>query len=458
MPTHNRRGFLKSTASLASGIIFAPTIIPASVLGKRSGFIPPSDRITMAFIGAGNQAGNDARGFLRDERVQITTICDVNKESTGYWNGALAGRVPLMNRVNEAYSEKFGQNYQGTKGYEDFREALALDDVDTVVIDTPDHWHAIPAMMAAAAGKDIYCQKPLSLTIPEGRAMSNAVKKYNVVFQTGSQQRSSLYFRRACELVRNGRIGKLQTVRCGLPGGTPDFGKTAHLTNTIDIPKGFNYDLWLGPAPEAPYCPARTHVNFRWVLDYSGGQVTDWGGHHPDIAQWGMDTEYTGPVKVQNAQAQWADHPVFDTATAFYFECIYKNGVKLIISSREKRGGVTFEGTEGSVWATRGNYGASSPEIYYSKLGKDDIRLYKSDNHYRNFIDCVLSRETPIAPAEIAHRSISIGHLGNIAMQLGEDLEWNPDQEQFVGHAKANAMLARPMRAPWDKLFEEYKV
>ena len=184
-----RRGFLKKSATLTSGLIVLPSIIPASVLGKKSGFLPPSDRINLAFIGAGNQAGNDARGFLQDERVQITSICDVNAESMGYWNGAVAGREPLRKRVDEAYGKKFGRSYSGTKGYEDFREMLEDSAIDAVVIDTPDHWHAIPAMMAAAKGKDIYCQKPLSLTIAEGRAMSNAVKKYKVVFQTGSQQR-----------------------------------------------------------------------------------------------------------------------------------------------------------------------------------------------------------------------------------------------------------------------------
>ena len=458
MATTQRRKFLKRSGTLASGLFLAPSIIPSSVLGKKSGFLPPSDRVTMAFIGAGNQAGNDARGFLRDERVHITHICDVNAESMGYWNGSVAGREPLRKRVDEAYTTKFGRDYSGTKGHEDFREILEIDDIDVVVVDTPDHWHSIPVMMAAAKGKDIYCQKPLSLTIPEGRAMSDAVKKYQVIFQTGSQQRSSNYFRRACELVRNGRIGKLHTVRCGLPGGTPDFGRTGYLTNRLPVPKGFNYDMWLGPAPEAPYCPARTHVNFRWVLDYSGGQVTDWGGHHPDIAQWGMDTEYTGPVKIQNARAKWADHPVWNTAIEYYFECVYKNGVKLIISSEEDIMGVKFEGSEGSVWATRGNMGASSADIYYSQMGEKEKHLYKSDNHYRNFIDCVYSRKEAIAPVEIAHRSISLGHLGNIAMKLGEDLEWNPKKEEFVNHSIANGLLSRPMREPWDKVFEKYTV
>ncbi len=452
MKKTDRRTFLKKCGSGATGLILVPTIIPACARGK-DGHTAPSDRINIAFIGAGNQAFNDARDFLQDKRVQITAICDVNKQSTGYWNGAVGGRDPLMRMVDKGYSERFGQKYKSCRGYEDFRQVIDLKDIDAVEVVTPDHWHSIPVLMAAAAGKDIYCQKPLSLTIPEGRAMSNAAKKYKTVFQTGSQQRSNSHFRRVCELVRNGRIGDLHTIRCGLPSGTPDFGKTGHLTEPMEVPQGFDYNMWLGPAPDAPYCPARTHVNFRWVLDYSGGQLTDWGGHHPDIAQWGMNTEYTGPVKIQNARATWAEHPVWNTATDFYFECIYANGLKLIVSSHEEIGGVKFEGTKGTVWATRGEHGAGSDAILNSEIKPEEIHLYKSDNHFRNFIDCVISREETIAPAEIAHRSITIAHLGNIAMMLEQDLEWDPETERVTNNEQANEMLKRPMREPWASVY-----
>ncbi|MFW6103430.1 MAG: Gfo/Idh/MocA family protein, partial [Bacteroidota bacterium] len=207
-----RRTFLKRTAAAATALVAAPTIIPASAMGK-NGHVPPSDRINLAFIGAGNQGCNDARSFLNDERVQITTICDVNKKSDGYWDGAVAGRAYLMDMVDQAYSEKYGKKHRSCRGFEDFREVVNLKDIDAVEIATPDHWHAIPVMMAAAAGKDIYCQKPLSLTVQEGRDMSNAVKKNNIVFQTGSQQRSNHHFRRVCELVRNGKIGELQEIQ-----------------------------------------------------------------------------------------------------------------------------------------------------------------------------------------------------------------------------------------------------
>ena len=454
----NRRKFIQLSGTAAASIIAVPTIISACVRGK-NGHVAPSDRINLAFIGSGNQAMNDIREFIVDKRVQIVGVCDVNKQSTGYWDGKPGGREVGINLVNDTYTQLYGKKYSSCQGYEDFREIIANKEIDAVEVVLPDHWHSIPVLMAAKAGKDIYCQKPLALTIPEGRAMVNAVKKYGVVFQTGSQQRSDENFRRVCELVRNGRIGKLQTVECGLPSGTPDYGKTGNQTETLPVAEGFDYETWLGPAPEAPYCPARTHVNFRWLLDYSGGQVTDWGGHHPDIAQWGMDTERTGPVRIQNAKAQWAVHPVWNTATDYYFECLYANGVKMIISSK-LRGGVTFRGSEGWAWVNRGktSYQLFPETLKDSVITDAEIHLYKSDNHFRNFIDCVISREETIAPAEIGHRSITMSHLGNIAMKLQQDLDWDPVAEKFVGNDLANGMLARKMREPWASVYKEHLV
>ncbi|HEV3386993.1 MAG TPA: Gfo/Idh/MocA family oxidoreductase [Gemmata sp.] len=432
----------------ATGLV-APIIVPASALGldERPA---PSNRINLGVIGTGNQGFNDMRGFLSDPRVQIVAVCDVNRESAGYWNGAVAGREPGRRLVEESYAaDKKSGKYKGCDTYVDFRELLERKDIDAVLISTPDHWHAIPTILAAKAGKDIYCQKPLALTIAEGRAMCDAVKKYKRVFQCGSQQRSDSNFRRACELVRNGRIGKLQTVRCGLPGGRPDFGKTGDRKKTEKVPEGFEYDIWLGPAPKAEYAPARCHVNFRWIYDYSGGQVTDWGGHHPDCAQWGMGTELTGPVEIRQAKGVFPPDPLWNTATEFYFEGIYASGVKLIVSNKEK-GGVVWEGTEGSVWADRGRHDANPKSILDSKIGDDGVQLYKSDNHYRNFIDCVISRKETAAPVEVAHRSITICHLGNIAMRLGrEKLKWDPEKEQIVDDAEAAKMLSRPYRDPW---------
>ncbi len=302
---------------------------------------------------------------------------------------------------------------------------------------------------ACKARKDIYCQKPLSLTITEGRAMSSAVSQSHVVFQTGSQQRSDSKFRRACELVRNGRIGDLLRVRVGMPGGRTDYAKTGDHKKPEPVPEGFDYNFWLGPAPEAPYAPARCHVNFRWIYDYSGGNVTDWGGHHPDCAQWGMGTEMTGPVEIRNAKAVFDPDPLWNTATEYYFEAVYENGIPMIVSNNEKMG-VTFEGTKGKIHVNRGKVEADPAAILDSKIGPEGIHLYKSDDHFRNFIDCVISRGPTAAPVEVAHRSITICHLGNIALRLNrEKLRWDPRTEQIVGDDEAARMLSRPYRAPW---------
>jgi len=426
----------------------APAFVPALALGQTDR-PAASDRITMAVIGVGNQGIGDMLRFLPDARVQVVAVCDVNRMSAGYWNGAIGGREPARSYVEWHYArDKRSGVYKGCSMYEDFREVLARKDIDTVLIALPDHWHSIPVIMAAKAGKDIYGEKPLALTISEGRAMVSAVKENRRIFQTGSQQKSDARFRKACELVRNGRIGKLTTVTCGLPGGTPDFSHDGDRKSPEPVPDGFNYEMWLGPAPDAPYCPARCFVNFRWILDYSGGQITDWGGHHPDIAQWGMGSELTGPVEVRPGPVKWASDGLYNTATEFTFECIYDTGVRLIVSS-SARGGVTFEGTDGSIWVNRGAIESKPDQLVYSDIGEKETHLYRSDNHYRNFIDCVLSRKECVAPIEQAHRSITIAHLGNIALRLGRKLKWDPASEQVLNDVEANKMLSRPMRGPW---------
>jgi len=432
-----RRQFLKKAAAAT---IAVPTLATTShVIGKDV----PSNKMTIGFIGTGNNGCNWMRRFLGDSRVRVTAVCDVNKEGPGYWAGSVRGRDYALRMVEGHYKAK------GCAAHEDFREIIRDKSIDSIYIGTPDHWHAIIAVQAANAGKHIYGQKPLSLTVAEGRAMSDAVAKNKVVWQTGSQQRSDRNFRRVCELVRNGRLGKIHTVTCGLPGGIPDYGHCAKKTKTEPVPKGFNFDMWLGPAPEAEYCPARVGVNFRWNLDYSGGQVTDWGGHHPDIAQWGLGTNLSGPVAIKNQKAKWAEHPVYNTATQYYFECHYANGVKMIIRSGAKRGGVLFEGSDGWAWADRGRHEVSSDELKNTKIGDDEIKLYKSDHHVKNFIDCCFSGKPTVAPVEEAHRSISLAHLGNIAMRQGRDLKWDPKKEQIIGDKGSNDMLSREYRKPW---------
>jgi predicted dehydrogenase len=428
--------------------LFPSVLLSASALpGQQAP--PPSRRVNLGLIGCGNQGINDLKLFLADERVQVVAVCDVNRQSAGYWNGGIAGREPARDFVEWHYGQARSSGaYKGCAIYEDFRELLRRPDIDAVILALPDHWHALATIAAARAGKDIYGEKPLALTIAEGRAMVHAVQSNNRIFQTGSQQRSDPRFRLACELVRNGRLGKLLTVLCGLPGGTPDYGQTGHRQDPEPVPAGFNYDLWLGPAPEAPYAPGRCHVNFRWILDYSGGQLTDWGGHHPDIAQWGMGTELTGPVAIRNGQATWAKEKLWNTATDFHFEAVYASGVKLICSSRVRQG-VTFQGADGWVWVNRGAIEASPLQLLDYSPGPNETRLPRSASHARNFIDSVFSRQQPIAPIEQAHRSISIAHLGNISLRLGRDLTWDPDQERFPNDKAANRLLSRPYRQPW---------
>lgn len=418
----------------------APLIVPASVLGQNA----PSARMTIGFIGTGNNGYGYLTPFMRDRRVRVVAVCDVNRESAGYWDGTVRGWAPAKRHVDQFYGD------EGCAVFTDYRELLNRRDIDAVYLGTPDHWHALNTIHAARAGKHVYGQKPLSLTVLDGRRMSDAVKKAQVVWQTGSQQRSDVYMRRAVELVRNGVIGKIHTVRVGLPGGTPDFGRVADQTRPMPAPEGFNYDMWLGPAPSAPYSPARVGVNFRWNRDYSGGQLTDWGAHHIDIAQWGLGTELSGPVAIRNARGVTARHPVYNTLTEFSFECEYTGGVRMFVSTKE-RGGVTFEGADGWVWTNRGRIEASKPEILTTSLPAGAFRLPYSYDHEKNFVDAVLAGVETVAPIEQAHRTIAIAHLGNIAIDLGRDLRWDPERETVLNDAKANEMLDRPYRAPWRK-------
>ena len=427
-----RRSFVTSTA------LGFPSIIPARVLGQDA----PSNKLTIGFIGTGNNGTNWMRIFLRHKRVRVLAVCDVNQEGAGYWDGSVRGREPARRLVDQHYADS------SCLAFADYREMLVRDDIDAIYIGTPDHWHALVAIAAAGAGKDIFGQKPLSLTVREGRAMADAVKTAGIVWQTGSQQRSDSNFRTVCELVRNGRLGHIHTVRVGLPSGRPDYGKTADLTEPVPVPDGFDYDMWLGPAPEKPFAPARVGVNFRWVSDYSGGQLTDWGAHHLDIAQWGLGMDASGPVAIQNATGKFEDHAIYDTATEFYFECLYENGVKLICSTAE-RPGVVFEGRDGWAWANRGTHEVSARGIVTEPLDDRAKRLYRSDNHVTNFIDSCFSREPTVAPVEAAHRSVTIAHLANIALLTGRALRWNPETERIADDTGANAMLGRPYRAPW---------
>jgi predicted dehydrogenase len=416
----------------------APLIVPSRVFGAAA----PSNRMQMAFIGTGNNGYGSLRQFMGNDRVKVVAVCDVNREGPGYWDGTVRGYEPARRMVDRYYADK------GCAVTTDYRELLDRSDIDAVYIATPDHWHCIQVLDACAARKHIFCQKPLSLAVAEGRMMSDAVRKSGVTFQTGSQQRSDPHFHRACELVRNGVIGKLHAVRVGLPGGIPDFGKVGHLTQQVPVPPGFDYQRWLGPAPDAPYCPARVGVNFRWNRNYSGGQVTDWGAHHIDIAQWGIGAELSGPTAIRNARGKFATHPIYNAAVEFSFECEYPNGVRMFVSDKE-RSGVRFEGSDGWIWCDRGKHDSSSATIWDARIPANGIRLYQSFDHVTNFVDCVFSKKPTAAPVEVAHRSITVAHLGNIAMLTGRDLRWDPVRETIVDDPAAADMLKRPWRAPY---------
>ncbi|MBI4658237.1 MAG: Gfo/Idh/MocA family oxidoreductase [Verrucomicrobia bacterium] len=434
----SRRAFLKRAIATVGGTLGIPAIVPCRVLGA-GGQVPPGNRITMGFIGTGDHGTNrNLKGFLAHADAQIVGVCDVD-----------AARCQAAKRVvEEKYAEATKQErYKGCAAHRDFRELIARSDLDAVMVSTPDHWHVIPSVLAARAGKDVICEKPLTLTVAEGRVLSDTMKRHNRVFQTSSENRSQQIkvYHRLCELVRNGRIGKLQAIRVGLPAG--HWIKPAS-QEIGPPPKGFDYDFWLGQAPEAPYCEARCHWNFRWILDYSGGMLTDWGAHLIDIAQWGNNTELTGPVTVEG-KGQFPGEGLYNTATKFDLDYTYANGVKLNVAAGNPS--IRFEGTEGwignSGWAAKLE---SEPKtILDSVVGPNETQLYSAANEHRNFLDCVKSRKPCYAPAEVGHRTITIAHIGHIAMRLGRKLTWDPEKERFADDQSANQMLSRPMRAPW---------
>lgn len=448
--TLSRRQFL-----VAAGALAAPAIIPASALG-RTVRPAPSGRIHLACFGFGTIAQSVTPNFLNDDRVQVVAVCDVNREGDhyGYQGEHKGGREVGRRMVNKHYAEKTGKpDYNGCRVYEDFRELLAKEDVDAVEVSTPDHWHAIMAIACARRGKHIYGQKPLALTVEQGRAMAREVTKAGVTWQTGSQQRSGAYFRMACEFVRNKRLGKLQRILVRLPGGHRDFSKLAAKQAPEPAPDGFNWALWEGPAPHREYRPALHPLNWRWNYDYSGGMITDWGAHHIDIAQWALGMDHSGPVAIENLKAEMpAPDALYNTAKTFHFECVYANGVRMVVED-ESAGpnGITFEGENGrSIFVSRDKLEFTPESLRQEKIGENEVRLYESRHHERNFIDCIYSGQPTVAPIEAAHRSITIAHIANIALRLGRTaIKWDPKKEKFVGDDKANKMLGCPLRKPW---------
>ena len=431
-PVLGRRAFLKGVAA-AGAAVALPTVIRSSALGA-DGAVAPSNRITMGCIGVGGQGGDNLGAFLGEKDCQVVAASDVDK---GHLGGA-------KKRIDDHYHN------QDCAAYKDFRELLARDDIDTISLATPDHWHAVPVIMAARSGKDIYGEKPFSHDLREGRAMVSALKQYGRVWQTGSWQRSGGSFRSACELVLNGRIGRVHTVEVGLPTGSP--GGSEAFT---DPPPELDYEFWVGPSPWGPYSKDRTHWNWRWQLDFGGGQMMDWIGHHADIAQWGLGTEYTGPLEIEPAGADFPQQGLWNAPTTYKFICKFANGATMTVANdrqQPKGMGARWIGDRGWVWVDRGGFDAEPKSLLKDTIRPNEINLFRSPGHHRNFLDCVRSRRLTITPAEVAHRSASIGHLGLIAMCLWRKIKWNPETEEIAGDPAAAAMLGRAKREPWNIL------
>ena len=448
----SRRAFLKSSIGAQAAAIGLPMFVTRSLLGASA----PGNLINVGVIGTGRIAReHDMPGILRQVQLaRITALCDLDS-----------------NRVVEG--KQFVQEQYARKGvsvtvrvYDDYREMLQNKELDAILICTPDHWHAKPAIEAAQAGKDIYLEKPTSLTIAEGRAMSDAIMRTGRILQIGTQQRSWEQFRVACELVRNGRIGELRTVQIGLPGDPP--GKPEP---EMPVPRNLNYEMWLGSTPYVYYTENRVHPQKGydrpgWLRceQFGAGMITGWGHHHIDIAHWGMDAEYSGPVEIK-ATAEFPKSGLWDVHGDFNVEALYPGGVRMLISGKFPNG-IRFEGSEGWIFVTRGNYSvtasdptggnstqspltASNPAILKSQIGPDEIHLYRSSDHHRNWLECIRSRQPTICPVEVGHRGCTVCLLSHIAMKLPRKLYWDSIHERFRNDDEANRMLARAQRWPY---------
>ena len=426
----NRREFLRTTLLTTTGAAAAalPTIVSPRVFGspKRAA---PSDRIRLGFIGVGNRGTGNLSAFLdMENRADVIALCDVDSRH-------------LADALRQV-AEKSGRSCET---YSDYRQLLDNPDVDAVVITTPDHWHALSTIDACQAGKDVYCEKPLTLTIAEGQAMIAAARKNERIVQTGSQQRSDSTFRRACELVRSGRIGKVHTVRVGISG--VNFGKKHPIMDRDVPPAELDYDFWLGPAPYRSYHPRHVHYNFRFFWDYSGGQMTNWGAHHLDIAQWGLGTDESGPTSAVG-KARYNPQGQFEVPEWCEVTYEYGDGITVICGQGEP-GGTTFEGSDGSIHVERKGMKADPVEIAKEPLTDDDVHLYASDDHYGNWLDCIKSRKLPVCDVAIGHRSATVCHLGNIAIRSGRKVRWDAGKELIIGDDELAKMVSRPYRSPW---------
>ena len=432
----SRRRFLEK-----AGMLAAVTSLPAWMTEEcqaqegQTTAASPSDAIQIGLVGCGGQGSGDARN-AENLGAKVVAVCDAD-----------------ANRLDRAKSR-----FTDAQGYHDFRKLLQREDVDAIICGTVDHWHTLVSMAAMQAGKDVYCEKPLTLTIDEGKRLVKVQKQTRRVLQTGTQQRSSIHFRMACDLVRNGRIGKIERVEVWLPAGFREGP-----FQSSEVPEGFDYDFWEGQTPHVPYVKERTHLRFRYWWAYSGGTMTDWGAHHNDIVIWALGMDHSGPVSVEGKQLVEMIPGGYTAASEYSVTYTYGNGIVHTCNStrdsewngapKNRNGqlhGIKFIGSDGWIWVTRGEIKASERSILTEKLPDSAPRVYQSNNHMGNFLDCVRSRKMTMCPAEVGHRSASICHLGVIAIRLGRKLNWDPVKEEFVGDAEAQSYVSRPMRKPYD--------
>ncbi|WP_297087715.1 Gfo/Idh/MocA family oxidoreductase [uncultured Draconibacterium sp.] len=427
-----RRNFIRNLSLSASGAIMVPTIVKASALG-RNGSVAANDRIELVLVGCAGMGSANLLNLLKDKGVECVALCDVDSTR-------IAKQKAKLTEKGHASSQK---------EFEDYRELLAWNAFDAAVIAVPDHWHAILYSTFANHKKDVYGEKPLVRKLREGRIVADAVKENNIIWQTGSWQRSTENFAKACELVQSGVLGEIEKIEVGLP----NFDKKVGMPPKIDVPDGLNWDLWLGPAPKKPYRGV-SHWNWRWIMDYSGGQLTDWIGHHCDIAMWSMDLSHTGPTEIK-ADAKFAKGDYFDVPHEFDIDAKFENGLYMNIANADKLKhgmGVCWYGEKGWIHVNRGNKLAASDEKLLSVTIPESVTKFRSGNgtHWADFINGVRTRQQPIANVEAAHRAVSVALLGEIAYLADEKLKWDPKAEKLIGaSSEANAMLARDYRSPW---------
>lgn len=433
----SRRGFLqRSLAGLVAGglpVWYAREVLAQQqeIVGGPATLKSANERFTLGAIGIGSPQSRNMQlvgDVLRQKgAAQYVAVCDVDQ------------------RHRERAASELKKRGHECQQYSDYRKLLERKDIDAVLIATPDQWHALIALEAMKQGKDVYCEKPLTLTIDEGKHLVKSARQKNKVFQVGSQQRSDRRFRLACELVRNGRIGKIKKVETRI-GTNPKGGPFP----VVSPPEGLDWDFWLGPCPKVDFVEKRCHYEFRWWYEYSGGKMTDWGAHHNDIAQWGLGMDESGPVAIEATGEQPSKEPnSYNCHPHFKVTYTYADGTILECNS-DGENGVKFHGDDGKwIFVSRGKIDASDKKLIDEPLGDDAKRLYKSDDHMGNFFECLRSRKKPICDVEIGHRSVTVCHLGVIALRSGKKLKWDPKAEKFVGDEEANKWLSREMRAPW---------